>query len=572
MEVFKPIRNIWNQARNWIRASTTKDGISWMSRYVYRYQRLMLMNLGPREPATLHWPLYMYPPPHFLIGFHYLVRTCNDYIFDERTYSHFKFEEINSHHFQIVNWSVIANCSYTVNTGAYHRFLDLDNFDDTLARIQQSILLDRVVADLALIQPMRGFGITNFDRDENIPVEFLLQHNNRNINEEQIWGLADRIRIQNAGKKDVVVLQNIRRLKTAFFKFLMCENFETILSLPCDADWLEAFVEKFSDEDLLPIQDLMQFPLQKIILAIVNTLSLPNDTTCNLQGGAFELRPREGGRAVTEQMRRNRGEMIERFVDNLPIRRRRRRVVIPVEEVEEERTFTEEVRLAIQHAIQLLEHELTATQRNQTFFNFTVDYYNTFQRLEANEDVNETTLRRWVMYFFLTEHMATTLNYLNHRLRMIAPFNRLVELILAQVVLRARNETGNLIFSRVWNEYGNNSFSTLIQRISTDLSATVDRAALGNVNEEDLEQFMADASYQENSGDIQQLINQLQMNDVDVDSVELSFRFKVTGPVAFSQNREIQRINRRVIQHASALRQQRIAIPELNTQVRLPPE
>ena len=75
MEHFLPLRNIWNRVRDFPRASTTAAGITWMSRYIYGYHRLMLEDLAPGAPATLRWPLYRQPPPHFLVGYQYLVRT-----------------------------------------------------------------------------------------------------------------------------------------------------------------------------------------------------------------------------------------------------------------------------------------------------------------------------------------------------------------------------------------------------------------------------------------------------------------------------------------------------------------
>ncbi|ARE31881.1 pTP [red squirrel adenovirus 1] len=588
MELFRPLRNLWNRAQDWTPASVSAAGITWMSRFIYRYPRLMLMNLSPREPATLRWPLYSFPPPHFLVGYQYVVRVCNDYIFDTRAYSRIRYSQILAPHQQLVNWSLLANCTYTINTGAYHRFLDMDNFDETLNQIQQAILTDRVVADLAMLQPMRGFGSTQVDGEQNVPVAQMLQQQYRDISrcQDQAWGMADRVRIQNAGRKDLIILQTIRKLKNAYFHYLLSDKKnDEILSLPCDSDWLEAFVERFSDQNPGLSASINRSPLQKTIKSIISALSLPGVHPGNaneLTGGAFELRPRENGRAVTEQMRRNRGEMIERFIDRLPIRRRRRRAPeiqeeeeeAPEEIIEEEEeiVFESEVRRAISRAIELLEHELTATARSQQFFNFAVDFYSAIQRLEALGDVNEMTLRRWVMYFFVAEHVATTLNYLHHHLRNTAPFNRIVELNISQLVMRARDDTGRIVYSRVWNEQGSHSLQTLMRRVSTDLSATVERAGHAGLDEEEIEQFMTDIAYHDNSGDVQEILKQLEMNDVDIDSIELSFRFRLTGPVVFSQHREIQKINRRVVNLATRFRQERRELPPLNADIRLPPQ
>ena len=111
-----------------------------------------------------------------------------------------------------------------------------------------------------------------------------------------------------------------------------------------------------------------------------------------------------------------------------------------MEEEEEEEApgdFEREVRATIAELIRLLEDELTVSARNAQFFNFAVDFYEAMERLEAIGDISEMPLRRWIMYFFVTEHIATTLNYLFQRLRNYAVFTRHVELNLAQVVMRA---------------------------------------------------------------------------------------------------------------------------------------
>ncbi|BBE29305.1 DNA terminal protein [Bat mastadenovirus] len=580
VEVFRPLRNIYNRVRDFTRASTTAVGLAWMSKYIYQYHRLMLMNLSPREPATIGWPLYLYPPPHLLVGYQYVVRVCNDYVFDVRSYSRLKYTEIHLPLQQKLNWTVMANCSYTINTGAYHRFIDLENFEETLTQIQQAILAERVVADLALIRPMRGYGVTSVAGDSSqLPVEGLLHTQYKDLSQcqNQAWGLADRLRIQQAGNKDVVLLTTIRKLKTAFFNFLITpRDSNTMLSLPCDCMWLDAFVQKFSSEDP-EFQSIRSLPSLTVTKSIISALSLPRPSPCTpLSGGAFELRPRENGRAVTEEMRRRRGEMIEQFVDRLPVRRRRRRATPPPPEADIEepspprRSFEEEVRETVAQVIQLLQEELTVSAQNEQFFNFAVDFYEVIQRLEMLGNVNELTIRRWVMYFFVVEHIATTLNYLHHNLRMYPPSARWLDLELAQVVMRARDDEGRVVYSRVWNEMGENAFSQVMSRVSGDLAATVERAGLGELEEEEVEQFMADISYQDNSGDVSEILRQAAVNDAEVDSMELSFRFKVTGPVVFSQNRQIQIINQRVVALASQLRLNHRPLPAHHDHVQLP--
>lgn len=598
MDYFLPLRNIWNRVREFPRASTTAAGITWMSRYLYGYHRLMLEDLAPGAPATQRWPLYRQPPPHFLVGYQYLVRTCNDYVFDSRAFSRLRYSEVVQPGLQTVNWSLMANCTYTINTGAYHRFVDMDDFQDTLTRVQQAILAERVVADLALVQPLRGVGVTRMEDSASASddIERLMHDYYKNLSrcQGQAWGMAERLRIQQAGPKDLVLLATIRRLKNAYFNYIISNRNSnsvhraaTCLSLPCDCDWLDAFLERFSD----PVDlDALTSPTPQLIRCIVSALSLPNGDPPyyrEMTGGVFTLRPRERGRAVTETMRRRRGEMIERFVDRLPVRRRRRRAPPPppppeeeieeevvMEEEEEEEApgdFEREVRATIAELIRLLEDELTVSARNAQFFNFAVDFYEAMERLEAIGDISEMPLRRWIMYFFVTEHIATTLNYLFQRLRNYAVFARHVELNLAQVVMRARDSDGDVVYSRVWNESGLGAFSQLMGRISNDLAATVERAGRGDLQEEEIEQFMSEIAYQDNSGDVQEILRQAAVNDAEIDSVELSFRFKVTGPVVFTQRRQIQDVNRRVVAHASALRAQHRDLPERHADVPLPP-
>ena len=281
-------------------------------------------------------------------------------------------------------------------------------------------------------------------------------------------------------------------------------------------------------------------------------------------------------------MRRRRGEMIEQFVDRLPIRRRRRPAPRASDEEEEEEEaavrlspeedFAREVRRAIAEVIRLLQDELTVSARQMEFFNFTVNFYEVMQRLDLLGDITESAIRRWVMYFFVTEHIATTLNYLHNALRVYPAATRHLDLGLAQVVMRARDAQGENIYTRVWNETGVGAFQALMRRIAVDLSATVERAGRGELDEAEREEFMADIAYHDNSGDVEEILRQVAMNDALIDSVELSFRFRVTGPVVFSQNRQIQTINRRVVALTTQLRRQHQPLPELNQQgVQLPP-
>lgn len=537
--------------------------------------------------------MYGFPPPHFLVGYQYLVKVCNDYVFENRVFSRIRYSETVAPMQHYINWSVMANCSYTINTGAYHRFVDMDNFAETLAQVQQAILAERVAADLQLLRPaMRGWGAATMGRDRHVPVGRLMQDYYKDLGrcQEKAWGLADKSRMENAGPKDLTVLTAIRRLRTAYFHFLTSQKTpHTSLSLPCSyGSWLLAFVDKFSDPSNAEFQQRVRdLPTQTLTRCIIDTLSLPREggVRTGLSGGAFELRPREGGLAVTQEMRRRRGEVVQQFIDSLPLRRRRRRPPQPaeqepapmeVEEPEEEEqaapSFEDEVRLTVAEAIRQLEEELTETARNQQFFNFAVEFYRVIQRLELMGDINEQTLRRWVMYFFVAEHIATTLNYLHHALRLNRRFARSVELTMGQLVMRGRDAQGNVLFNRVWYETGVGAFGAVMNRVSTDLAATVERAGHGELDEDEVDQLMTDIAYHDNSGDVQEILRQAQQNDMEVDSIELSFRFKLSGPVIITQNRNIITLCRRVIATASHLRSVERPLPALNEQVQLLPD
>lgn len=602
VEVFKPLLNIYHQRRRFTPAATTPPGLAWMSKYVYRYHRLMLLNLAPREPATLGWPLYLYPPPHLLVGYQFLVRTCNDYVFDSRAYSRLRYSDVRGSAYYGLRWTVLANCAYTVNTGTYHRFVDLDDFGDTLQRVQQAVLADRVVADLASLRPLQGFGLTRMDDERDVPVERLLQdyYKSLAVCQSDAWGMGERLRCRTVAGRDLALLQAIRKLKTAYFNYLT-RGADRVVSLPWSVDWLSHFVERFSDPTLCDFAAIHARPTRQTLQAVIAALSLPDALPTPLEGGALELRPREHGRAVTERMRRARGEVVRRFIDSLPLPRRRRRrsraqqeppPPPPAEDDAEDDaeaedaegeddddddggergpppSMAEEVRAAVAEAVRLLNEELTNAARAEGFFDFALLFYQAIQRLEELDLVNEATLRRWVMYFFVAEHAATTLNYLHHNLQLFPPAARRLDIDFAQVVMRARDDDGAVVYNRLWSESGHTAFRALMRRIAADLSATIERAG-ARLDENELENLLADMSFQEHSGNVGDVLRQVEVDDVDIDSVELSFRFRVTGPVAFSQNAEIQRINARVVAAASAMRRRNQPLPELNARVPLP--
>lgn len=641
VEVFRPLRNIYNTTRFYAPAAVTRAGLDWLSSSVYRYPHLMLMVLTPATPAVQGWPCYSWPPPHLLVGYQYLVLTCNDYAFDDRTLSRISYRERQSEHFRAMDWQCLANCAYTVNVGAYLRFLDVDDFENSLMAMQQALIGDRIVADLQMANPMRGLGRWNLpgqeeqdreeaqqEQQETPSLASVLSNRYRRLAAcgPSVWGLSRRAHraITPHNTHDLAVLAAIRDLRSAYYRYLLADAAHSArdphqpsVDLPLDSRWLTRFVEIFSrdpasqpDEQPGPSSaarerqaaDWRALPNARDTLACaIDAIALPcplPPTVHSLVGGAVTLRPRDPvtGRAMTAAMRRARGEAVQQFIDSLPIPRRRRRPreaspppsppepeMMPPEHEDEDdeeyddeydeegrprspspRDFRREVRAAVSAAIAALQEELTDAARDDSFFAFNIDFYQAMLRLDQLNDINETTLQRWVMYFFICEHIATTLNYLHSRLRLQPIASRHLRLLIGQVVMRARDRDGEVIFSRVWNENGDDALRRVMARITRDLAATVERAGIAEIDDADLEAFMEDIAYQDNSGDVEEIVRQVTMNDSDVDSVELSFRCKLQGPVAFTNNQVIRDLNRRVVLECERLAAAAQPLPQLH--------
>lgn len=728
---------------------------------VYRCATTQLMNLGPRTPAVAGWPCYSWPPPLLLVGYQYLVAVCNDYNFDERAYSRIGFVESRRSHQQFLDWSCLANCTYSINAGAYLRFLDIDDFENTLTRIQQSLLADRIAADLQLADPMRGLGRWRLPGQGNaarlmeqelsggggapggrdwapgdpLPsLGALVVEHYRHLQDcgPEVWGLCyrtasavdrqqeeeeeqQRRRLrppeqQQQYASDAQILAAIRQLRSAYFRFRLSlwrhnnNNFDDdddddhlrptptpttstnssqnhhrgaglpswlLPETPVDVQdedpaavslgaWLLRFVRRFQrspaesndgddDDDPMtffnepldgdPQEDelLRKERTHQMLTVVIDSLTLPRaappqrrraaDTS--LVGGARPrpwrrgLRPRDPatGRAITQAMRRLRGENVRTFIASLPRplrpRRPRRqqqrpredeerdddeeeelddeddplegpapRLVIDEEAAEPEdeeeldeeemvELWIDEIRRAVAAAIARLEEALRqgpAARVERVFFEFPTEFYRTMQQLMDNDDVTEITLRRWTIYFFICEHIASTLNYLYARLRRQPFARRHLQLLVTQLVMRARDAEGDVVFSRVWNEHGDDGFQSIMRRVVRDLTATVARAGAGRVDDDEgLEDFMNDIEWHENSGDVEEIIRQVTLNDADIDNIELSFRVKIRGPVALSGNQNIQTINRRVGIEVANRDRNRVPLPQLHQMVNIPP-
>lgn len=683
------------------------------ARSVYHYSTLMLGDLGPRQPTVRGWPCYLWPPPQLIVGYPYFVRVCHDYAFDRRTFSLLGFRERRARQSRTLDWQCLASCSYDINVGAYLRFLDIDDFEETLTQIQQSLLSDRIVADLQLADPLAGVGLWRLPGDDlrgagqpessaaaSTPsLQALLHRRFRHLQDcgPAVWGLCERSAALPADPEAEPspappqdVLGVIRRLRSAYFRFLLLHQQrrrrrpepptapptvrdEFLRYLPhrgdppldpnqhspwTSQDWLSRFVEAFAiplrgDERL--VGEVPSQPDERTaemlfmaddgpasrkeqtlvtLRTVIDALSLPHRLPPNrrreLVGGAVQLRPRVNGRAVTATMRLQRGQVVQRFIDSLPLPTRRRRrpppaaQVISESETEEEEeedsddddeeddiyadmpplegdededawwvadprerdrrrrrrdrqenAWLREVRAAVAEAVRLLQDELAVERGNwePTFFEFPRNFYEAMRRLQEADDVNETTLRRWVVYFFVCEHLAATLNYLHVRLVRQPHAARHLRVVGAQVVIRAFSADGRPAFTRVWHESEReHSFVALMQRLARDLSALVSRAGVDALDDEALIDVLEDIAWQENSGEVQDLIDQVTLNDADIDRLDLSFRIRLQGPVAISGHPSIQEIQRRVIREARQRTRTRQPLPRLHEPLVLPPD
>ncbi|AP_000343.1 pTP [Murine mastadenovirus A] len=609
MEVFRPLRNIWNRIGALPPVAVSAPGVTWLSRFVYNYPQLMLLDLAPRAPATRHWPLYSYPPPHFLVGYEYVVRAFNDYEFDTRTYSRITYLETRRQGIQLLDWLCLATASYTINISAYRRFLNVDDEDADMGErflaIQRSILADRIIADFGLQHRarMEGLGLP----DGNSPVPVPLRHLMRHC-QPSSWGFAQFCRSPppaqppeeegQSAENAATLLSLIARIRSAYFLFLLHaltlapetdlppDAFaRTLWSLPVNSqNWLSSWFEFYSNDQVDLSELLGHLPLRQILPLLMDCLSLPSPSPslppAGLLAGGAILRPREDGRAVTASMLRRRGEAVVNFIESLPIPTRRRRPrpppspPSPLQDDEEEEAvdFVQAIRAAVQESIEILQEELTDHARQQNFFTFALRFYATLENLIDEDMINEASLHRWIMYFFTTEHVATTLNYLHYQLNHRLMAQRHLNLELSQIILRARDVQGTLVFSRVFSELGYDSMTAVMQRLVRELTASIPHAGRQNIEQGEIEHLMDAIDHPEDSGDITDILQQIEANDNDIDSMELSFRFRLSGPVVFTGNQRIQTLTRRVSQEATRLRQQRRPMPMHNQAHVLPPE
>ncbi|QSV39475.1 pTP [Bovine adenovirus 7] len=548
---------------------STERGIKWASRY-FDYPVCQLLDLRPRGPVTSNFPFDGEPPPNLLLGYFYLAKILNQYLFDQRTYSRITYKL----HFSPIAfqrrmiWQILTDCSYSINTGSYSRALQgLRNFNETISQIQNAVLMDRIYGSLQTPE-MQGFGAAIHAQERNRIFQA----------REPYEAFSMLYRMHNLEERDILLINCLCKIRKALCNFLVLSkngNCNCILDLPFSYDWLSEFIETFCQFSPSSTENQSNFRE----LATVLTLGKPG-----MRGGAltlrsgtrvglpFRLRPRENYRAVTESLRRNRGHIIRRFIDNLPIRRRRRetseepQITPEISETEEDyasdrepsssdlsRTeFNDEVIAVIVDLIQNLEDELTLEARRSVFFNYGTEFFQLLIRYYNENRLTEDFVERWLIYFFILEHIASTLYYLHSQFIRVRVASRNIGIQFAQIILRGRNNEGQEVFTRVWSNRDREAFRQLYERILRDFLGIVEAAEHESLfaSPEEREQLLQDIQYVENSGDVEEIIEQINANLQELESVEIAFRIKFSGIVAYSTNNNVLRSFERLRQSA----------------------
>ena len=605
---------------------------------LYDYRLMQLRDLSPGGPNVAAYPYHRLPPPHLLLGYQYMHRALNDYFFENRVFMQLGYESPPAQRPRRLFWTCLTDCSYSVNVGAYMRFLDLDNFHDSFQQMHNAVLMDRIASDMAHVH-LRGRGVDVArsgdvvgggddlaaaavgEDDGDGAAAAAAAAARSHLSGSGAAGLQNDILLRAASRDDAVLLEAIRRLRVALCHYLFCyarERFNTENTyrfLPGsdvfgEENWLTLFTDAFAELDtqsllrqaaLDPRDHDAEEPAETMARCFVSTLATGQDYDAESRGrGGFSggaivlrnrrvtdrrgLRPRDRtGRAITaSQVRRVRRRAVREFIDRLPrvIRRRRVPRPEPVEEEEpmvgeeeeepvppppaaeeEEETLLDEVIRTVLEAIDALQEELTGAARRHELFRFTNDFYRLLlQTRDADIAlVTESFLRKWVLYFFLAEHVASTLYYLYTHFISNREFRRYVDVTTLQVLLVGWDVNAEPVFKRIWSEQSNPAtiFETLWSRILRDFLMMVERTGqFEGMDEADQQLFLSDIQYRDRSGDIEEVLKQLNLSEEFIDSIDISFRIKFRGIVAINTNDDITANLRRVLRD----REQEIAV------------
>ncbi|ALF39436.1 pTP [Duck adenovirus 3] len=544
---------------------------------VYDYRVMQLVDMAPGSNNVRREPYNGLPAPHLLIGYQYMHKVLNDYYFENRVFMQLGFSRTYGPSQPRLYWTCLTDCSYSVDVGRYMQFLDLDNFNETFEQMHNSVLMDRISADMGNLA----------GRGDPYQQDIVTTLTGRGA-----AGLSTDTAVRIASRDDANILSAIRQLRVALTHYLFSwyfdcyENEHQIRFLPFGdvftrENWLQELVDSYGSVDTRRLVDAVvsrgfspSDAAEIMSKCLMSTLIETQNPAAEgpLRGGAIQLRnrrvpSREGlrprgprGRAITtSQLSRRRRRTAQVFVDRLPQRRRRRTAAAaeqPPAEMEEdqyepepgevvadeEEDFLDEVFRTVLAAINALRDELSPASRRHQMFQFGNDFYRLLVTSRDGGIVTDSFLRKWVLYFFLSEHVASTLYYLYVKFMMNRNFTRFVTIETLQVLLTGWDVHARQVFKRIWSEQNApNMFEALWSRVLLDFLMMVERTGqFAGMDEADQQLFLSDIQYRDKSGDIDDVLNQLNLSEELIESIDISFRIKFKGVTAISTNQRIQ--------------------------------
>lgn len=533
-------------------------GLTWCSRF-FNYDIKMLQNLAPGSPAVQHPPFNNLPPAHLLIGYTYLFNVNNNYHFSSRTYTRLKYD---SHISQIRRprnfWSTLSDCSYILDTSN----LALGNLEENILSIQRDIVMNRIVADLQAREDLdlAGTGISlQPEAIENIRLQEVLNNMHTKCIASYLNGPSFALPLQYhyETEKDKTTYKYINQLLKVITNFIYDWYFKSTKEyLPFQDNWIQQLCQKY--QDWLPMNE--NYMTSFLLAQKAYNNSFQNWQT-ELRGGArlrsgtrtdlpIRLRPRQNGRAVTQSIRRNRGQIVENFINSLPLVRRIRRP-IPRSSPEEdedagegpsglqdtEQTLGEEILRTLQTVLNELREELTETAREHEIFNFSQQFYNLYEEALRANRITPDFVRRFFFYFFIMEHIASTLYYYHTLLNLNVPFRQYVHFNYIQVIITGTNVIGQVNLRRIWHSNNISPFLRIYRQILHDLLVITNRTEI--VTPHDEQDLLAALEHRPESGDPNDLIQQGRLNEEEVKSIKINFKLNPIGLVTTTTNRTI---------------------------------
>lgn len=503
-----------------------------------------------------NYPFNGMPPPNLLLGYRYVAKIVENYLFDRRMFSNFTFTAEGVRR----RWAVLTDCSYTVNVGEMSRLLSdgTDEFVQNSMNIQNAILMNRVVGSIrAANEEVRGLGLFNAIHAQG-------EGRTASIYKNRDFVVA--YQLSKGGAKDLNIMELIWKLKNALLNYMVARRNRIRTNIPFDdPNWLSAFVRVYSPKQTLDAEKLEKLKLMDAVNIYLCGKRLLKGGALTLRSGTrvglpMRLRPRRNGRAITN--------VVTRFIDSLPFNTRRRVRTRNSPEINQEEVSDREaeeddlsrsgeytdddggeedeeniVLDTVHTLIQTLETELSPEARDTVFFEFLQAFYVAMQNAVSQNEATDAYILNWALYFFIMEHVASTLFYLNEKINegIGLEGREYFGLVFAQVILRARDSDGSDVFSRVWYSASNVALQDLSRRITNDLVAVVNATELGpEMNAEEVDAFLQQPAFVDRSGDVGELLSQITQGISAADSIELSFRLKYNGLVLFARNAAVR--------------------------------